>query len=86
MRQFNFLNAGRLQFFAACLKVMALLARCTSCEDFVQVDLPPSQLAAAQVFRDKATATAALTNIYAEMRDFGMLNGGRNGITYQLGH
>jgi hypothetical protein len=57
-----------------------------SCEDFVEVDLPSNQLSSEMVFQDKATAEAALINIYAQMRDDGILYGGLPGGASLLGH
>lgn len=45
----------------------------TSCEDFVEVELPTSQLNAKDVFINSVSAKAALNTIYAEMRDNGIL-------------
>ncbi|PCE63023.1 RagB/SusD family nutrient uptake outer membrane protein [Sediminicola luteus] len=56
-----------------------------SCEDFVEVDLPKSQLTGAAVFEDRATATAALMDIYAQLRDDGLLTGGSSGMGNLMG-
>lgn len=56
-----------------------------SCDDFVQADLPDSQLTAPAVFEDKATATSAMTNIYSKIRDYGILSGASNGLSHTLG-
>jgi hypothetical protein len=45
-----------------------------ACEDFVEVDLPSSQLTAEEVFEDASTAQSAMLAIYAGMRDQGMLH------------
>jgi len=55
------------------------------CSDFVEVDLPSSQLTSTAVFQDKATATAAMTDIYARVRDAGLLTGKSTGLSGQLG-
>jgi hypothetical protein len=57
-----------------------------SCDSFVEVDLPKSQLTNVTVFQDYATADAALTNIYSLIRDNGMLSGNGYGISNQLGN
>lgn len=44
-----------------------------ACEDFVEVDLPASQITAGKVFEEASTAQSALLAIYAGMRDQGML-------------
>lgn len=55
------------------------------CEKFIEVDLPSSQLSSAAVFNDKATADAAMTEIYAKMCSTGLLGGGSQGISACLG-
>ncbi|WP_236951637.1 RagB/SusD family nutrient uptake outer membrane protein [Mariniflexile rhizosphaerae] len=40
----------------------------SSCDDFVDVDLPTDRLTAEAVFEDATTATAALRSIYAQIR------------------
>ncbi|MEZ0183430.1 RagB/SusD family nutrient uptake outer membrane protein [Flavobacterium oncorhynchi] len=63
-----------------------LLSTMISCESFVEVELPKSQLASENVFEDYNTASAALTEIYASIRDKGILTGGGLGISNQLGN
>lgn len=67
------------------LLVYILLA-ILSCDGFVEVELPKSQLTNAAVFEDYTTADAALTDIYANIRDNGMLSGSGFGISNQLGN
>ena len=55
------------------------------CDNFVEVDLPPSQLNSSFVFNEEATATAAMTSVYAGMRDNGFFNGSLLGLSNQLG-
>lgn len=56
-----------------------------SCDDFVDVDLPNSQLTADGVFEEKTTANAAMTDIYAKIRDAGLLTGSATGLSHLLG-
>lgn len=56
-----------------------------SCSEFVEVDLPPSQLPSQVIFEDPATARAAMASIYANMRDGGFLSGSLNGLSCTLG-
>jgi hypothetical protein len=66
--------------------ILALLSLfLVGCEDFVEVSLPSSQLSSEAVFNDKATAEAAVTEIYAKMRSSGLLSGGTQGISASLG-
>ena len=57
-----------------------------SCDSFVDIDQPNSQLTADAVFESKATATAAMTDIYAQMRDNGILTGKLSGISNLMGN
>lgn len=56
------------------------------CDSFVETEQPNSQLTAGAVFESKATATAAVTDIYAQMRDNGILSGKLSGISNLLGN
>jgi hypothetical protein len=61
-----------------------LLLSC--CDNFVDVDLPSSQLTASAVFEDRSTANAAMASIYAKMRDSGILSGNLSGLSNQMGN
>ncbi|MFH7000966.1 RagB/SusD family nutrient uptake outer membrane protein [Flavobacterium bizetiae] len=62
----------------------AVLCFC-ACDSFVEVDLPKSQLTSGTVFEDYTTANAALVDIYAKLRDNGLLSGTLFGLSAQLG-
>ncbi|WP_321345218.1 RagB/SusD family nutrient uptake outer membrane protein [uncultured Draconibacterium sp.] len=47
-----------------------------SCENLIEVDDPTNQLSTSQVFEDTRTANAALTGLYASLRDRSVLTGG----------
>ena len=53
---------------------LSLVVFTASCESFLKVDLPASQLTATAVFEDEQTATAALLGVYADMRAAGILS------------
>jgi len=57
----------------------------TGCDSFTEVDLPASQLTSSAVFEDKATANAAMVDIYSKIRDNGLLTGSLSGLSNQLG-
>lgn len=57
----------------------------SSCDSFVEVDLPKSQLTTVSVFDNYSTANAALSDIYSKMRDQGLLSGTASGVSNQLG-
>lgn len=63
-----------------------ILFTLNSCDKFVDVDLPKSQLTNITVFEDYTTADAALTDIYSKIRDRGMLNGTSTGLSLKLGN
>ena len=56
-----------------------------SCDSFVDVELPKSQLTGSSAFLESNTANAAMVNIYAGMRDQGILSGTSLGISHNLG-
>lgn len=64
----------------------AMVFTIESCDSFVDIDKPNSQLTSDVVFENKATAVAAMTDIYAQMRDNGILTGNRTGMGYLLGN
>lgn len=68
------------------IRLIALLLLLISCDNFVAVDLPNSQLTAPVVFEDMATANAAMTSVYSKIRDNGLLSGNPNGLSHQLGN
>lgn len=65
--------------------LVAVLALMSACDNFVEVDLPSSELTASAVFQDRATANAAMVSVYAKMRDDGILSGSVTGISNQMG-
>ncbi len=56
-----------------------------SCDSFVDVETPNSQLTGATVFEDRTTANAAMVDIYSKLRDTGLLNGLTTGASVDLG-
>ncbi|MBG6109818.1 hypothetical protein IWX84_000679 [Flavobacterium sp. CG_9.10] len=74
----------RVTFSAISLLIFATIMN--ACDDFVNVDLPNSQLTTNTVFEEKATANAAMTNIYSKIRDAGMLTGSASGLSHLLGN
>jgi len=66
------------------LSIMLLL-NLISCDSFVDVETPNSQLTGVTVFEDRTTANAALIAIYAKLRNSGMLAGNANGSSVCLG-
>ncbi|WP_188050010.1 RagB/SusD family nutrient uptake outer membrane protein [Flavobacterium sp. GP15] len=56
-----------------------------SCESFIEVDLPQSQLTGTTVFENASTANAALSDIYAKLRESGVASGTTASATLLLG-
>ena len=67
------------------LTILVLLMCLVSCDRFVNVDQPNSQLTGSAVFEDNTTATAAMKDVYAKMRDNGLLTGKSIGLSNLLG-
>lgn len=70
-------------FFKIMLIAIAFITY--QCDSFVDVDLPDSQLSSPTVFADLATANAAMTSVYASIRDNGLLTGTPFGLSNNLG-
>jgi hypothetical protein len=68
------------------LITVLLLNLLFSCDNFVDVDLPNSQLTANSVYEDKTTANAAMTQVYAKMRDDGLFTGYAAGLSNLMGN
>jgi len=71
-------------FFCAML-LLTILSAFWSCDDFSDTTLPVSELNAGAVFEEKGTANAAMTDIYAKIRENGLLTGKTNGISKEMG-
>lgn len=65
--------------------IVGLVLLFSGCDSFVEVDLPSSQLNISSVFDEKATANAAMTDIYSKLRDSGLLTGNATGMSIALG-
>lgn len=74
------------RFWFGIVWLILLAIAMNACDNFVDVDLPNSQLTSNAVFEDRATANAAMTDIYSKIRDGGLLNGGSNGLSHLLGN
>lgn len=68
------------------ISIYSIILMLSGCDSFVEVDLPKSQLTNASVFDSYSTADAAMADIYAKIRDTGLLNGSYTGISNQLGN
>ncbi|AWK04815.1 RagB/SusD family nutrient uptake outer membrane protein [Flavobacterium crocinum] len=75
-----------MKIFYKQLPILIVLLTFTSCDSFVETDLPKSQLASSSVFENYETANAALINVYAKLRDTGLLTGTGTGLSNILGN
>lgn len=57
----------------------------TGCEDYLEPNDPVDQISNHEVFGDEATATAAVTSMYAKLRDEVLLTGKPNGLSLLMG-
>lgn len=64
--------------------LLCLLSLC-SCDDFVAIDPPKGQLSPEAVFENATTANAAMADVYAQMRENGMVSGKSFGVGALLG-
>lgn len=79
----RYINLSRINYS----KILFLLtiAIFPSCESFVELELPDSQLNASEVFTDVQTAEAAIGELYSRLRTESILAGDSNGIGFLLG-
>jgi len=73
-----------IRFFSSALACLVLCIS-FSCDDFVDVEQPNSQLTGEAIFENATTATAAMKDIYAKIRDSGLLTGKPLGLSNLLG-
>ncbi|RXM48052.1 RagB/SusD family nutrient uptake outer membrane protein [Flavobacterium sp. YO12] len=74
-----------LRFSPKKILLLVLFFSAAACDSFVDVDFPKSQLSNTAVFEEYTTASAAMADIYAKMRDSGILTGTQFGLSVQLG-
>ncbi|MDI9257954.1 RagB/SusD family nutrient uptake outer membrane protein [Flavobacterium sedimenticola] len=70
-----------MPYLAGCF----LLGLVVSCDSFVDVAQPNSQLTSAAVFTDYNTASAAMKDVFAKMRDVGLMTGRPVGLSHLAG-
>lgn len=64
--------------------ILILFFTNVSCDSFVDIEFPESQLTGMSVFENETTADAAMANIYANIRDYGLLTGTQFGLSHHL--
>lgn len=75
----------KTNLYSKLLIVIFVCSTMLGCDDFVNIDDPNSQLVTSAVFENKATANAAITDLYAQMRENGFLSGKTTGLSHLLG-
>lgn len=77
----------KLPFFYICLAGSAIMmcGLLSSCDNLLDVRSPIDQINSAQVFESTSTADAALSNLYAELQYYSLLNGGSGSAGALLG-
>lgn len=64
---------------------LALISLVAGCDDFLEIDDPTGQISHGNVFENKGTATAAITTLYAKLRDEVLVTGSTAGVGVQMG-
>lgn len=64
---------------------ITLLLLTSSCEDALEVENPVGQIPTEEVFNDEGTATAAVSTLYAKLRDQAFLTGNLSGTSHAMG-
>ena len=72
-------------FLIPIIAVAFFVTLSAGCESAVETEGPNSQLTAVAVFESAPTANAALADIYAQIREYGILSGKKQGSSYLLG-
>ena len=75
----RFLNIKKTLSLLICLLLMS------GCEDFLETENPIEQIPTEDVFEDEATATAAVTTMYAKLRDEVLVTGTTSGLGVLMG-
>ncbi|MBL1410987.1 RagB/SusD family nutrient uptake outer membrane protein [Sphingobacterium faecale] len=70
--------------FCSSLLLIAILLF-QSCDDTIEIDLPTDQIASPNVFKDKQSATSALSELYINLRETSLFTGKSQGIGSTLG-
>lgn len=85
MNLWNYIEAGFQKTVSKSFVCALSLLAFASCDDYVTVDLPPTQLTASAVFEDKMSANAAMVEVYAKMRKTGIFSGTSSGVSVAIG-
>lgn len=75
----------RIRISGFCLIWTLLLCLFDSCDSFTETSMPTAELNAEAVFQEINTAEAAMSNLFAQIRDNGLLTGKTNGMSREMG-
>lgn len=78
-------RAGNICRIIAITAVVQLTFLFQSCDSFTEVDMPVTELNTPAVFEQKNTAYAAMTDVYAKMRENGIFTGKPAGTGREMG-
>lgn len=76
---------NRLQITKLTLSLSICLMLLAGCDDFLDTKDPTGQISHENVFEDEITATAAVTTLYAKLRDEVMVTGNTYGMGFLMG-
>ncbi len=83
--KYNYKNVLNLKYkywlFIACCLILVLFF--TSCEDFIKIDPPRTEIVSKTVFTNDASATSAIMGIYSQMIRYGFASGDFSSFTLQ---
>jgi starch-binding outer membrane protein, SusD/RagB family len=85
MNLWNYIGGGFKKSVSKSFVFVLSFIAVISCDDYVAVDLPPTQLTAAAVFEDKLSANAAMIEVYVKMRKAGIFSGTSSGVGASMG-
>lgn len=76
---------NRLQITKLTLCLSICLIMLAGCDDFLDTKDPTGQISHENVFEDEITATAAVTTLYAKLRDEVLVTGNTSGLGFLMG-
>lgn len=76
---------SRFQIIKQTVCLLICIFLLSGCEDFLETNDPTGQISHENVFEDEITATAAVTTMYAKLRDEVLLTGNTLGLGVQMG-
>lgn len=75
----------RMQITKLTFSLLVCLMLLAGCDDFLDTKDPTGQISHENVFEDEITATAAVTTLYAKLRDEVLVTGNTSGLGFLMG-